>query len=398
VVDKVEETSTSDLVEHFVQQFYGEESGEAVPREVLVPALPAATDALTEWLSGRRGSRVRMRVPRRGDKRALLETVSRNAGEALALHKTKRASDLTTRSVALQEIQDALGIETAPLRIECFDVSNLQGTDVVASMVVFEDGLARKSEYRRFAIRGIDGQNDVAAIHEVISRRFRRYLEEQEAIGALADVGTGVGDALSEGASPSETEPETARGGDITDARGRPVEPRDGRPRKFAYPPNLVVVDGGGPQVAAAQQALDELGIEDVALCGLAKRLEEVWRPGETEPVILARASEGLYLLQRVRDEAHRFAITFHRQKRSRSMTTSALDGVPGLGEVRRKALLARFGSLRKLKAASAEQIAQVPGIGRRTAEAIVAALAAGPAPAPAINTATGELLDEPPG
>ena len=399
VVDKVEETSTSDLVEHFVQQFYGEESGEAVPREVLVPALPAATDALTEWLSGRRGSRVRMRVPRRGDKRALLETVSRNAGEALALHKTKRASDLTTRSVALQEIQDALGIETAPLRIECFDVSNLQGTDVVASMVVFEDGLARKSEYRRFAIRGIDGQNDVAAIHEVISRRFRRYLEEQEAIGALADVGTGVGDALSEGASPSETEPETdARGGDITDARGRPVEPRDGRPRKFAYPPNLVVVDGGGPQVAAAQQALDELGIEDVALCGLAKRLEEVWLPGETEPVILARASEGLYLLQRVRDEAHRFAITFHRQKRSRSMTASALDGVPRLGEVRRKALLARFGSLRKLKAASAEQIAQVPGIGRRTAEAIVAALAAGPAPAPAINTATGELLDEPAG
>ncbi|HEX2497399.1 MAG TPA: excinuclease ABC subunit UvrC, partial [Actinomycetes bacterium] len=409
VVDKVEETSTGDLVEHFLQQFYGEESGEAVPREVLVPAVPTATDALTEWLSGRRGSRVRMRVPRRGDKRALLETVSRNAGEALALHKTRRAADLTTRSVALQEIQDALGLESAPLRIECFDVSNLQGTDVVASMVVFEDGLARKSEYRRFAIRGPDGQNDVAAIHEVISRRFRRYLEEQEAIGALADVGTGAGDALAEGdalshadappesGGPPKSEP-GAGSGEITDARGRPVEPRDGRPRKFAYPPNLVVVDGGAPQVAAAQRALDELGIEDVALCGLAKRLEEVWLPGESEPIILARASEGLYLLQRVRDEAHRFAIAFHRQKRSRSMTTSVLDGVPGLGDVRRKALLARFGSLRKLKAASVEQIAQVPGIGRRTAEAIAAVLAAGPAPVPAVNTATGELLDEPAG
>ncbi|HKA69056.1 MAG TPA: excinuclease ABC subunit UvrC [Actinomycetes bacterium] len=397
VVDKVEETSTGGLVEHFVQQFYGEESGEAVPREVLVPALPTAVDPLTEWLSGRRGSRVHLRVPRRGDKRALLETVSRNAGESLAQHKTKRAADLTTRSVALQEIQDALGLESAPLRIECFDVSNLQGTDVVASMVVFEDGLARKSEYRRFAIRGIDGQNDVAAIHEVISRRFRRYLEEQEAIGALADVGTGAGDALSEGAAAAETQ-RHADPGDVTDARGRPVEPRDGRPRKFAYPPNLVVVDGGAPQVAAAQRALEELGIEDVALCGLAKRLEEVWLPGETEPVILARASEGLYLLQRVRDEAHRFAIAFHRQKRSRSMTISALDGVPGLGEVRRKALLARFGSLRKLKAASVAQVTEVPGIGQRTAEAIVAALAAGPAPAPAINTATGELLDEPAG
>ena len=399
VVDKVEEASTGDLVEHFLQQFYGEESGEAVPREVLVTALPAATDALAEWLSGRRGSRVRLRVPQRGDKRALLETVSRNAGEALALHKTKRAADLTTRSVALQEIQDALGLESAPLRIECFDVSNLQGTDVVASMVVFEDGLARKSEYRRFAIRGINGQNDVAAIHEVISRRFRRYLEEQEAIGALADVGTGAGDALAEGDSPPQSEAGSGTGlSDITDARGRPVEPLDGRPRKFAYPPNLVVVDGGAPQVAAAQRALDELGIEDVALCGLAKRLEEVWLPGETEPIILARASEGLYLLQRVRDEAHRFAITFHRQKRSRSMTTSVLEGVPGLGEVRRKALMARFGSLRKLRAASAEQVAEVPGIGRRTAEAIVATLAAGPAPAPAINTATGELLDEPAG
>ncbi len=415
VVDKVEETGVGDLVEHFLQQFYGEETGETVPREVLVSELPADPEPLAEWLSGRRGSRVQLRVPRRGDKRALLETVGRNAGQALALHKTKRASDLTTRSVALQEIQDALGLETAPLRIECFDVSNLQGSDVVASMVVFEDGLARKSEYRRFGVRGFAGQNDVAAIHEVVSRRFRRYLEEQEAVGALADVGNGAADALAEGGQPPSEDAEPLAGeptGDaeleaaadgvvITDARGRAVEMpapvTDGRPRKFAYPPNLVVVDGGAPQVAAAQRALDELGIDNVALCGLAKRLEEVWLPGEVEPIILARASEGLYLLQRIRDEAHRFAITFHRQKRSRSMTASTLDRVPGLGEVRRKALIAHFGSLRKLKAASAEQIAEVPGIGRRTAEAIVAALAAGPAPAPAVNTATGELLDEPP-
>jgi excinuclease ABC subunit C len=363
VVDKVEDVGTGELIERFLQQLYGgrgQAAGEAVPREVLVPALPPDPVAVTEWLAGMRGGRVDLRVPRRGDKRSLLETVERNARESLALHKTKRASDLTTRSRALQEIQDALGLDQAPLRIECYDVSNLQGTDVVASMVVLEDGLARKSEYRRFTIKGFAGQSDVAAVHEVITRRFRRYLEERE---NSAD--------LELGANP----------------------PPDGQLRKFAYPPNLVVVDGGAPQVAAAQRALDELGVDDVALAGLAKRLEEVWLPGQDDPIILPRTSEGLYLLQRVRDEAHRFAIAFHRQRRSRSMTASALDGVAGLGENRRSALLKHFGSVKRLRAATVDELVEVPGIGRHTAHALVAALA-GETAQPAVNTATGEILE----
>ncbi|HEU4912318.1 MAG TPA: excinuclease ABC subunit UvrC [Actinomycetes bacterium] len=366
VVDKVEDLTTGDLVEHFLQQVYGGESGDAVPREVLVPAMPPDAEAVSVWLSGLRGSTVTLRVPQRGDKRALMETVERNAAHALALHKTRRGSDLTSRSQALQEIQDALGLDDAPLRIECYDVSHLQESDVVASMVVFEDGLARKSEYRRFVIRGQAGQGDVASIHEVISRRFRRYVEERAETGEVPG-----------------------------------IDPETGRPRRFAYAPNLVVVDGGAPQVAAARRALDELGIDDVALCGLAKRLEEVWLPGDPHPVVLPRTSEGLYLLQRVRDEAHRFAIALHRTRRSKSMTTSALDGVPGLGETRRKALLKHFGSLKRLSAATVEEVMAVPGVGRRTAESVVDALAArraqttGGAKPVAVNTATGEILDD---
>jgi excinuclease ABC subunit C len=359
VVDKVEELSTGELVEQFLTQAYGGEGSE-IPREVLVPAAPPDLDAVVEWLSTARGSRVDLRVPQRGDKKDLLETVSRNALQALALHKTRRASDLSTRSRALQEVQDALALDSAPLRIECFDVSNLQGDEVVASMVVFEDGLARKSEYRRFAIRGVEGQDDVASIHEVITRRFRRYLEESSKSGEL-----GLG-------APDE----------------------EGRPRKFAYPPQLVVVDGGPPQVAAAQRALDALGVDDVALCGLAKRLEEVWLPSDPHPVILPRTSEGLYLLQRIRDEAHRFAISYHRQRRSKAMTTSALDGVPGLGETRKAALLRHFGSVKRLRAATLDEVVEVPGIGRRTAEAIVSALADS-TPRPALNVTTGELVDD---
>jgi excinuclease ABC subunit C len=326
-----------------------------VPREVLVPELPPDAAAVEEWLSARRGSRVRLRVPRRGDKRALLDTVTRNAGESLALHKTRRASDLTTRSRALHEIQEALGLDEAPLRIECYDVSNLMGTHVVASMVVFEDGLARKSEYRRFSIKGDGGTDDVASIHEVITRRFRRYLEEREETGELDTLGD-------------------------TDADGEQVSGDDlaGRPRKFAYPPNLVVIDGGQPQVAAAARALAELGIDDVDVCGLAKRLEEVWLPGEDAPVIMPRTSEGLYLLQRVRDEAHRFAITYHRAKRSKAQTVSELDSVPGLGPARRATLLRHFGSVRKLAAATEPEIAGLPGIGPRVAAAVLAALRPG--------------------
>jgi excinuclease ABC subunit C len=311
---------------------------------------------------------VAIRVPQRGDKKALQETVARNALQALGLHKTKRASDLTTRNRALEEIQQALRLPTAPLRIECYDISNLQGTEVVASMVVFEDGLARKSEYRRFVIKGVDGQNDVASMHEVITRRFRRLLDERVESGDFAD-------------SSDETE------GPML------IDPDTGRPKKFAYVPGLVVVDGGPPQVAAAQRALDELGIDDVPVCGLAKRLEEVWLPSQEDPVVLPRTSEGLYLLQRVRDEAHRFAITHHRSRRSKTMVESLLDDVAGLGEVRRKSLLKRFGSLRRLRAATVEEIAEVPGIGMRTAQAIVAALAEQQGRRPvSVNTATGEI------
>jgi excinuclease ABC subunit C len=374
VADKTDDADTGDLVERLLQQLYSE--GDEVPREVLVPALPDDSEALVEWLSSLRDGRVELKIPRRGDKKALLETVGRNAGHALTLHKTKRASDLTTRNRALEELQVALQLPVAPLRIECYDVSNLQGTEIVASMVVFEDGLPRKSDYRRFVIRGTGGQNDVAAMQETIGRRFRRYLDERS---DSADIDLAQGEA-----GPALIDPDT------------------GRPRKFAYAPSLVVVDGGPPQVAAAASALDELGIDDVAVCGLAKRLEEVWLPGQDDPVILPRTSEGLYLLQRVRDEAHRFAIQHHRQRRSRTMTESALDAVPGLGEVRRKALLKHFGSLKRLRAATVEQVAEVPGFGRRSAETVVAALAgatvaANGAAGPAVNTATGEILDDEP-
>jgi len=396
VVDKVEDVTTGELVEQFLGQVYGDDAvaspggngrhpggsdGEpsraSIPREVLVPVLPPAAPAVEEWLCRQRGSRVSLRVPRRGDKKALLETVARNAAESLTQHKMRRASDLTTRSRALSEIQEALGLDEAPLRIECYDVSNLQGTHVVASAVVFEDGLARKSEYRRFSIKGTGGEGDVAAIHEVITRRFRRYLEEREATGELDMLGDPAGEFATR--DPA--------GGDPAAGRPSPLD-EDGRPRKFAYPPNLVVVDGGPAQVAAAVRALDELGIDDIAVCGLAKRLEEVWLPGEDAPVILPRSSEGLYLLQRVRDEAHRFAITYHRAKRSKALAVSELDAVPGLGPARRATLLRHFGSVRKLADATEEEIAELPGIGPRLASAVLAALS--PSRANGDNTSGG--------
>ncbi|MGW0335057.1 excinuclease ABC subunit UvrC [Streptomyces sp. NPDC003011] len=364
VTDKVEEITTGALVEHALQQLYGEEKGDAVPKEVLVPALPDPVEPVQDWLTERRGSNVSLRIPQRGDKKALMETVERNARHSLVLHKTKRASDLTTRSRALEEIADALVLDSAPLRIECYDISHLQGDDVVASMVVFEDGLQRKSEYRRFQIKGFEGQDDVRSMHEVITRRFRRYLAEKERTGEWTD----GEDALTE---------------------------EDGRPKRFAYPPQLVVVDGGRPQVAAAKKALDELGIDDIAVCGLAKRLEEVWLPGEDDPVVLPRTSEGLYLLQRVRDEAHRFAISYQRTKRAKRFRSSPLDDVPGLGETRKQALIKHFGSVKRLRSATIDQICEVPGIGRKTAETIAAALARAAPAAPAVNTATGEIMED---
>jgi excinuclease ABC subunit C len=367
VADRVDEGATAELVENFLLQLYAGEDDDVIPREILVPALPPDPETFEELLSELRGSRVRIRVPQRGDKRTLQETVARNAAQALMMHKTKRGSDLTARNQALEEIQQALGLDEAPLRIECYDISNLQGTEVVASMVVFEDGLPRKGEYRRFVIRGVDGQNDVASMHEVITRRFRRLLDEQ---ARSTEVATESGPML--------------------------VDPETGRPRKFAYAPGLVVVDGGPPQVAAAQAAMRELGVVDIPVCGLAKRLEEVWLPDQDDPVIMARSSEGLYLLQRVRDEAHRFAITHHRSRRSRSMVESLLDDVPGLGEVRRKTLVKHFGSLKKLRAAEVDEIAQVPGIGPRTAAAIKDAVTrrSSQTDGQAVNTATGEVME----
>lgn len=381
VADRADDAEAPDLMEHFLLQLYGagdvsqgevRESGEgpAVPRQVLVSEEPASAEALGGLLSAARGSRVQIRVPRRGDKRTLMDTVTRNAEETLAQHKLKRASDLATRTRALEEIQEALGLDRAPLRMESYDISHIQGHQVVGSMVVFEDGMPRKSEYRRFIIKSFEGSDDFAAMHEVLSRRLRRLVEDRE--------------AMAEGAGDGET--------------GALVDPTTGAPRKFAYAPHLIVVDGGAPQVHAAQEVLEEYGLADeIALCGLAKRLEEVWLPDEEWPVILPRTSEGLYLLQRLRDEAHRFAITFHRSRRSKAMVESLLDDVPGLGETRRKSLLAHFGSLKALRRADVDEIAQVPGFGPVLARSVVAALGA-EKPQPAVNTATGEVLEEDPG
>ncbi len=366
IIDKVEQVTTGELVEQFLLQVYGgvdeatgaTEAGEAVPREVLVPELPDDADVYEELLSELRGSRVSLRVPQRGDKRSLMETVERNAKESFARHRVKRSSDLTARSLALAELQEALELPEAPLRIECIDVSHVQQTNVVASMVVFEDGLAKKADYRRFSVH--EGTDDTAAMAEVVRRRFARHLKEEA---------------------------------DRRDEQGIAAE--EGRPRRFAYPPNLLVVDGGAPQVAAAARSLDELGVVDVAVCGLAKRMEEVWLPGESDPVILPRTSEALYLLQRVRDEAHRFAITYHRQKRSVSMLVSLLDDVPGLGETRRKALMKQFGSLKRLRAASVEELTAVPGIGRRTAEAVLAAVAEPAGEQPATEDTVEDTVED---
>ncbi|SKB32222.1 Excinuclease ABC subunit C [Arthrobacter sp. 49Tsu3.1M3] len=381
VVEKVEDSTTPELVEHLLQQVYGEEAGlqGRLPREVLVPAEPSNAPELAQWLSGLRGARVDIRVPQRGDKAALLSTVRENAEHALKLHKSRRAGDLTMRSQALQEIQEALELPVALLRIECFDISHVQGTNVVGSMVVVEDGLPKKSDYRKFAVTGAAATDDTAAMHDVLTRRFRHYLQEkdEQAAAAAKPAHQAALDAATAAAVADSTTP----------------APRS----KFAYPPNLVVVDGGKPQVNAAARALEELGIEDVYVVGLAKRLEEVWLPDSDFPVILPRASAGLYLLQRIRDEAHRFAISFHRQKRGKAMTASALDSVPGLGESKRKALLAEFGSVKGIKAATQEELTGAKGIGPSLAAAIVRHFAGGAeeaATVPAVNMTTGEILD----
>ncbi|HWB72884.1 MAG TPA: excinuclease ABC subunit UvrC [Egibacteraceae bacterium] len=324
-VDKVEDLDAAQLVGRFLLELAMERRDD-LPREVLVPVEPDDREALEGLLGELRGGRVGIRVPRRGDKRAFLDTVRENAAEAFRQHKLKRAKDFNTRSQALHELREALALPDPPLRIECYDISTLQGTDSVASMVVMEDGLPRKSEYRRFQIRGVAGQDDVAMVHEVIARRFRRFLVEA----------------------------------------AKPVAER-----RFAYPPNLVIIDGGKGQLGAARRALDELGVEGVELCALAKRLEEVFLPDRDEPVVLPRSSEALYLLQRVRDEAHRFALSYHRSLRGRRMTESAFDDVPGIGPARRRALLAHFGSLDRVRQASVDELRGVQGISEALASSI---------------------------
>lgn len=328
VIDKVEDVTTAELIEVVIRQTYG---GETPPRLIVIPESPEDPELWTAWLSRRRGSAVELRVPRRGVKRRLLETAYANAREEFARHRMKRASDHNARAKALRSLQEHLGMADAPLRIECYDISTIQGTSTVASMVVFEDGLPKKSEYRRFKIRTLTGQDDFAAMEEVLRRRFGAYL------------------------------------GDLD----RPVEERG----KFAYPPSLVIIDGGAGQLGRAVKVLFEYGL-DIPVAGLAKRLEEVYLPDAEHPLVIPRGEEALYLLQSVRDEAHRFAVTYHRKLRSKRMVDSVLDAVPGIGPKRKKDLLRHFGSLKRIRRASIEEIAEI--VPDPVAEALVSALEGG--------------------
>lgn len=338
-VDTELDMSLGDLVDSVVQHAYGDDI--RPPSEVVVPALPDDADALAAWLGDLGGRKVRLRAAQRGDKAALLQTATQNARQTLMLYKTRRSADFTARSRALEDIQEALGMADAPLRIECFDVSHLSGTNIVASMVVFEDGLPRKDEYRRFTIP--NSTDDTDSIHQVLTRRLA-YLADRPG-DATSDTPDTPDDAA---ADPVDDE---------TDAAA------SGRRKKFAYRPNLLVVDGGQPQVAAAARALRESGVQGIALCGIAKRLEEIWTPDSDFPVIMPRNSDALFLFQRIRDEAHRFAITHQRQRRKRDIAT-VLSEVPGLGPARVKALLTHFGSVARLRGADEATIAEVPGIG----------------------------------
>lgn len=360
IVEKVNDGSEGELIEQLLVRLYGEAAAHVasasstlaeetdanrheIPRQILVPVLSDNTEQLREWLSGVRGAKVSIAVPQRGDKAELMKTVAENARHSLALHKSRRAGDITTRSASLVELQEALELPEPLMRIECYDISHVQGTNVVASMVVFEDGLPAKSAYRKFSVSGDAARDDTASMYDVITRRFKRYLTEQQ--------------------QRAQAGPQ--RSGEVaSDAHAQ-------EPAKFAYPPNLVLVDGGPPQVAAAQAALSDLGVVDVHVAGIAKRLEELWLPDDDFPVILPRNSQALFLVQRIRDEAHRFAITFHRSKRGKAMVASALDAVPGLGPAKREALIKHFGSLKKLKAASADELTQVQGVGPSLASKI---------------------------
>ena len=358
IVDQEKALEGDDQVASLFFSIYSQSAPTDIPAEIFLNQPPLDQSALEDWLTQLRGAKVSIKVPQRGEKVELLATVARNAHYALVQYLSKRATDAAVSGKALLELEEELHLSRTPLRIECYDISNISGTTVVASMVVFEDGLAKKSEYRRFIIDTDTAQDDTRAMHQVITRRMKRLLADRQV-------------------NPAEI---AETGGNIS---------------KFAYPPQLIVVDGGAPQVAAAKRALDELGVTDIALCGLAKRLEEVWMPGDKDPLILPRTSEAMYLLQRVRDEAHRFAITFHRSRRSKVMLESLLDEIPQLGEVRRTALLNRFGSVTAMRKASREELAATPGIGATIAGIIFNYLQSLSATAEvAVNTATGEILD----
>ena len=359
IVEKVNDSTDAQLIEQLIAQVYSDIAASLasqkdaekslnsydIPRSVLVPVEPENKEQLASWLAEVRGGPVEIAVPQRGDKAELMKTVTENARQALTLHKSRRAGDLTTRSASLVELQTALELPDPLLRIECYDISHVQGTNVVASMVVFEDGMPAKKAYRTYSITGDAARDDTASMYDVITRRFKRHLAQQ-----------------------AERAEAPARSGEI--------DASTPEPQTFAYPPNLVLVDGGPPQVAAASAALSDLCITDVYVAGIAKRLEELWLPDDDYPVVLPRTSEALYLVQRIRDEAHRFAITFHRSKRGKAMVASALDEIPGLGEVKRAALVKHFGSVAQIKQATEEELTQVPGIGPALAQKIMAALA----------------------
>jgi excinuclease ABC subunit C len=350
VVDKVEEIERPALVSSFLRELYME--AEEVPKQVLVPAWPVDRDVLEEWLSGLRGSKVRISLPARGDGRRLLQTVNQNAKEAFLRHKLKRASDFGARSRALTELGDQIGLPVAPLRIEAYDISNLGPTDTVGSMVVFEDGLPKRSDYRRFEIKGVPGQDDFASMEEMLRRRFA-YLgggSEQGTAGSPAGAGSAA-------APPPQTEP-------AAEAE------KPAKRRRFAYPPSLIVVDGGRGQLGVAEKVLADRGL-DIPVIGLAKRLEEVFIPGQPEPLDIPRGSEALFVLQHIRDEAHRFAITYHRKKRAGRALRSPLDDIPGVGATRKKALLKRFGSLARMRTADVDELRAVAGVGPALARTI---------------------------
>ncbi len=357
IVDKVEDLSAGGLVARILEDLYGDEPPLGVPKHVLVPELPDDVDVYEDWLTAQRGSKVGVRIPQRGDKRELHETVTRNAKEELIRHRLRRATDHNSRARALNELQDALDLPEAPLRIECYDMAHLQGTDYVGSMVVMEDGLPKKSDYRRFKVKAVDGNDDFAAMEEVLTRRLTAYLDE----------------------------------------RDKPVGERPGR---FAYPPQLLLVDGGKGQLAVAERVVRQLGLEDeIPIASLAKRFEEVYVPGRAEPVTIARQSEALYMLQRIRDEAHRFANTFHRELRGKRMTTSVLDDVPGLGPTRRARLVKELGGITKVKQATLDDLQALSWLPNPVAQAIhdkvhASGARSGPRTAPAA-AALGERAED---